>query len=428
MLLQFSCGNHRSIKDPITFSMVASKDETASIRLRQYNTNQIVRIAAIYGPNGSGKSNFVGAIEFAKKMIVNSLNHAPGVLLNQMPHKLLGKSIPSTYDFQFVADEIRYAYGFSITEGLIDEEYLYYFPNKRKTKIFERKGMNITPGNKYKRAFSLSEEALKENRLFLSCLAYYSRLKEVEKAFLFFSQEIVVYRTNVDEPRTNNWYEYSVELMEKNPNVKKAFVLFLKALDTGIEDVKAKTREIDTEELTKGMPGVLKNLFLSPEVSSGTVKNIETKVIYKNFETDLMTEESTGIRKLFQIVCPVLDILTTGKVLICDEIETGLHEAVVHKIIELFYEMSPEKFAQLIFTTHDTSLLDAKMFRRDQIWFTQLEPEYRATDLYSLVEIKNVRNNENLAKGYVSGKYGAIPVLNDSFKAFIESVTSLGEE
>ncbi|MCC8138852.1 MAG: ATP-binding protein [Lachnospiraceae bacterium] len=274
----------------------------------------------------------------------------------------------------------------------------------------------------------MSEEALKENRLFLSCLAYYSRLKEVEKAFLFFSQEIVVYRTNVDEPRTNNWYEYSVELMEKNPNVKKAFVLFLKALDTGIEDVKAKTREIDTEELTKGMPGVLKNLFLSPEVSSGTVKNIETKVIYRNFETDLMTEESTGIRKLFQIVCPVLDILTTGKVLICDEIETGLHEAVVHKIIELFYEMSPEKFAQLIFTTHDTSLLDAKMFRRDQIWFTQLEPEYRATDLYSLVEIKNVRNNENLAKGYVSGKYGAIPVLNDSFKAFIESVTSLGEE
>ncbi len=408
--------------------MIASKDDTASDQLRLYNGNHVVRIAAVYGPNGSGKSNFISAIEFAKNMVVNSMNHAPGVILNQMPHKLLGRSVPSTYDFQFVVNEVRYAYGFSIVNGLIDEEYLYYFPNKRKIKVFERKKMVITPGNKYKRSFTLSEEVLKENRLFLSCLANYARLPEVEKAFIFFTQDIVVYRTNVDEPRTNNWYEYSIELMERNPKVKNAFVSFLRALDTGIEDVKAKTEKIDTEEFTKGMPDALKSLILSPEVSSGQIKNIEAKVVYKNFETDLMTEESTGIQKLFQIICPILDILEKGKVLICDEIETGLHESVVHKIIELFYAMAPDKFAQLIFTTHDTSLLDAAMFRRDQIWFTQLEPASRGTDLYSLVEIKNVRKNENLAKGYVSGKYGAIPVLNDSFKSFIEDIESSGEE
>lgn len=422
MLLQFSCGNHRSIKEPVTFSMIASKDTTASVRLKSFGPNEVLRSAAVYGANGSGKSNFINAVEFSKSIIVNSLMFQPGTRINQMPHKLLNSSTPSTYEFQFVKDNIRYAYGFSILNGLIDEEYLYYFPNKRKLKIFERKGMTIIPGNKYKSAFELSKQVLKDNRLFLTCAASYSHIDEIEKAFLFFSQDIVVYRTAVDEPRTNNWYEYSIELMERNSGVKKAFIGFLQALDTGIVDIKAKTETVNMEELARSMPEPLKNLILSPEVSQGVTKNIQAKVVYKNFETDLLTEESTGIQKLFQIICPVLDIIANGKVLLCDEIETGLHESVVHKIIELFYAMEPEKFAQLIFTTHDTSLLDANLFRRDQIWFTQLRPETRSTDLYSLIEIRNVRKNENLAKGYISGKYGAIPVLNDSFKEFVENM------
>ena len=86
----------------------------------------------------------------------------------------------------------------------------------------------------------------------------------------------------------------------------------------------------------------------------------------------------------------------------------------MHKIIELFYELYPDKKAQMIFTTHDTSLLDAKLFLRGQIWFTQLTKE-RATDLYSLAEIRHVRKDENLARGYISGKYGAIPILNQNF-------------
>lgn len=100
--------------------------------------------------------------------------------------------------------------------------------------------------------------------------------------------------------------------------------------------------------------------------------------------------------------------------MVCDEIETSLHESIVYQIVKLFNEARKDLFAQLIFSTHDTSLLDSSLFRRDQIWFTQLDKQ-RATDLYSLVEIKNVRKTENLEKGYVSGKYGAIPMLNHSF-------------
>ena len=136
--------------------------------------------------------------------------------------------------------------------------------------------------------------------------------------------------------------------------------------------------------------------------------------MYDQFEVDLMTEESTGVKRLFQMICPIIDILNKGKILICDELEASLHESVIFQIVQLFQHYQKEKFAQIVFSTHDTSLLDSDLFRRDQVWFTQLNKE-RATDLYSLVEIKNVRKSENLAKGYVSGKYGAIPMLNKKF-------------
>ena len=112
------------------------------------------------------------------------------------------------------------------------------------------------------------------------------------------------------------------------------------------------------------------------------------------------------------MLCPIIDILFNGKILICDEIETSLHPNIVLEIIKLFKYSRKEEFAQLIFSTHDTSLLDLNLFRRDQIWFTELKPEDRSTDLYSLAELKNVRKDENVCKGYISGKYGAIPMLN----------------
>lgn len=141
---------------------------------------------------------------------------------------------------------------------------------------------------------------------------------------------------------------------------------------------------------------------------------VQAKLIYDKFETDLMSEESTGIKKLFELICPIIDIIDNEKILVCDEMETGLHETIVYQIVKLFYSARKDKFAQLIFSTHDTSLLDSSLFRRDQIWFAQLDKE-RATDLYSLLEIKNVRKTENLKRGYISGKYGAIPLLNKNF-------------
>lgn len=341
-----------------------------------------------------------------KGLVSNSINHQPGQGVFQAPHKLSAEKTPSEYSIQFVRNDIRYAYGFSVKENLIQDEYLYYFPNGRQVKIFERDGMVIKPGDRYKGVFDVSIGIVKENRLFLSCAANYSNVKEVEEAFLFFNTDIVVYN-----PEINNWTEYSIELMQSNKAIKQIFVDILRALGTGIKDVKVKLEKIKLGELTQELqiPDVLKGLIGGQEGN-----RIEAKVIYDQFEVDLMAEESAGVKRLFQMVCPILDILKEGKILICDELETSLHESVISQIVKLFQHYEKDKFAQLIFSTHDTSLLDTDLFRRDQVWFTQLNME-RATDLYSLVEIKNVRKSENLEKGYVSGKYGAIPMLNKAF-------------
>ena len=292
---------------------------------------------------------------------------------------MCAEETPSEYSIQFVRNDIRYAYGFSVKNHLIQEEYLYYFPKGRQVKIFERSGMEVRPGDRYKGAFDVSLNILKDNRLFLSCAANYSNVKEIEEAFLFFSMDMVIY-----DPEINNWTEYSIELMQNDHRIKEAFVGILQALGTGAKDVKVRSEKIDLEDLPQDLqlPEAFRSLIRKHES-----KIIEAKVVYDQFEVDLMREESTGIQRLFQLVCPMIDILNHGRVLICDELETSLHESLISEIVQLFQLYSKDKFAQLIFSTHDTSLLDADLFRRDQVWFTQLN-EQRATDLYSLVEIK----------------------------------------
>ena len=406
MLLEFKCSNHKSIKDKVSFSMIAGSDNTSEELLKEFGNFRILRSAIIYGANGSGKSNFINALAFMCELVNSSINYQPGQEVFQACHKLSTMETPSEYNIQFVRNDIRYAYGFSVKKNVISDEYLYYFPKGRQVKIFERKEMELKPGDRYKNAFDVSISILKNNRLFLSCAANYSNVKEVEEAFLFFNKDIVVYN-----PEINNWTEYSIELMQKNDMIKKAFVDILQALGTGIKDVKVKLEKVKLADLPQELqiPDALKTLIGSQEGN-----RIEAKVVYDQFEVDLMSEESAGVKRLFQMICPIIDILNQGKILICDEMENSLHESVIFQIVQLFQYYKKDKFAQLIFSTHDTNLLDSDLFRRDQVWFTQLNQD-RATDLYSLVEIKNVRKTENLKKGYVSGKYGAIPMLNRKF-------------
>ena len=363
MLLEFACSNHKSIRSEVLFSTLAGKDNAYEDKVYDFLGLGILKSAVIYGANGSGKSNFIDAISFVKNLVINSINHQPGQGIRQIPHKLDGYDTESSYKIQFITNGVRYVFGFSLKNMLVSEEYLYYFPNNRQTKIFERTGEKFSAGSKFRGKFSACKDVLKENRLLLSCAANFSSVQEVTEAFNFFSNEIVIYGPS----NQDNWMNYSLHQMNSNQKVKSAVIAFLSELGTGIEDIQVTIdqKKIDSSELPPFLSDDFKSIILQSNVDA-----ITAKVKYKSFETDLMQEESTGIRKLFAMLCPLIDIIVNGKVLICDELESSLHESLVYGLVKLFINTDTKKYAQLIFTTHETGLLNLDLFRRDQIWFT----------------------------------------------------------
>ena len=408
MLLEFTCSNHKSIRSEVFFSTLAGKDNKYEDRIYNMDGVRVLKSAVIYGANGSGKSNFIDAISFMKNLVMNSINHQPGQGIRQMPHKLEGFEKGSSYKIQFVTKGIRYVFGFSLKNMLVSDEYLYYFPNNRQTKIFERSENTFVAGSYFRGKFSACKDVLKPNRLLLSCAANFSSVQEVIDAYKFFSDELIIYGPD----NQDNWMNYSMYQMNSNPKIKAAVIAFLSELGTGIKDIHVSIdqKKLDATELPHFLSDDFKAFLLQNSVNA-----ITAKVKYEIFETDLIQEESTGIKKLFAMLCPLIDIIVNGKVLVCDELESSFHESLVYGLVKLFISTYTEKFAQLIFTTHETGLLNLDLFRRDQIWFTELTEKERATDLYSLAEIKNVRKEENFGKGYIAGKYGAIPMLNLNF-------------
>ena len=414
MLLEFSCSNHRSIRDEVLFSAIAGTDRTHAENIERVAGVGVLKAAVIYGANGSGKSNFIDAISFVKNLVSNSINHQPGQGILQTPHKLDGYERKSNYKIQFIVDGIRYAFGFSLKNMLVVEEYLYYFPNGRQTKIFERVGEEYSAGRNFRNRFNSCKDVLKPNRLMLSCAANFSSVDEVIAAYHFFNDELVIYSSANQE----NWMNYSLHQINANEQMKAIVLKLLDALDTGIKDIHVdiKKEDLDVSHLPPFLSDEFKKVLLQEKIDA-----ISAKVLYEGFETDLISEESTGIKKLFGILCPFIDIMVNGKVLVCDELETNLHESLLFGLVKQFVNMRGSKPAQLIFTTHETGLLNLDLFRRDQIWFTEIKLADRSTDLFSLTEIKNVRKDENFGKGYIAGKYGAIPMLNLNFANVISS-------
>ena len=284
----------------------------------------------------------------------------------------------------------------------------------RQTKIFERIGEDYSAGRSFRNRFNSCKDVLKPNRLMLSCAANFSSVDEVTAAYRFFNDELVIY-SSVNQ---DNWMNYSLHQINANEQMKEIVLKFMDALGTGIQDIHVdiKKEDLDVANLPPFLSDEFKKILLQKKIDA-----ISAKVLYEGFETDLISEESTGIKKLFGILCPFIDIMVNGKVLVCDELESNLHESLLFGLVKQFVNTRGSKPAQLIFTTHETGLLNLDLFRRDQIWFTEIKEEDRSTDLFSLTEIKNVRKDENFGKGYIAGKYGAIPMLNLNFANIISS-------
>ena len=382
MLLEFSCSNFKSIKEKVTFSAIATDNIKNEKFLKKFDDFRVLHTSVIYGPNGAGKSNIFKGIGFMRDLVIKSRENRPGEVLKQPTHKM-AQDKKSEFNIQFIINDIRYAYGFVLKDNLVDEEYLYYFEDKNTVKVFERKEGEVCLGEKFeenKVLLEIIENEIGDNKLLLSCIGDKSDIFEINNAFLFFKEYLVIQNSDVKTERKN-----CIKVMMESEKMRELIISVFREFDSDLKDIKIESSGENLDD-----------------------KDIRIKFVYDEFETDLYEEESTGINKLFDLVLPIVESFINGKVMIVDEIELNLHRNIAYKIINLFNTHLPNNSAQLIFTSHDISLLSLNLFRNDQIWFAQLGKD-RATELYSLVEIKNIRADENIAKGYIMGRYGAVP-------------------
>lgn len=416
MLLEYRCSNYKSIKDEVLFSMSASSDTEHSDKLIDFKKLKINKATAIYGANGSGKSSLLESCLFLTSLVSNKPSQ-PGDKILVIPHALSAIDEPTEFLIHFERKGIRYVYGISVTEDRVEKEFLYHFKVGRKAKIFDRVGEEYTFGTKYKSDLNKALSFQKENRVFLNTAANFTNNEDITNTFLFFKEDLVVNSPSF----MNNWREYSFNKINKNPEFKKKVVTAFNNLGIDIKDIKTESFNIPLhDELVENIPADIKEIIKS---SMGEEKTLYLKKVlfdYGIFSVDI-DRESTGIKRLFEVLCPLIDIIENDRVLLWDEIEMGLHSSILDTLIKIFLNEKYSK-AQLIFTTHDISLLNLDNLRRDQIWFTELDKEERKTDLYSLFDFKNIRKTDNISKNYIEGRYGAIPFIKTNLQSIQEEV------
>ncbi|MBQ8999968.1 MAG: ATP-binding protein [Clostridium sp.] len=409
MILEFRCKNYKSILDELVFSMLATKNNDKEESLLVNNTTRALPLSTIYGANGSGKTNVIKAISYLNYLVSNSNKIEPGDKILTFPHKL-SENKDTSISIQFICNGVRYAYGFILNEEKIVQEYLYHFKNNRQANIFERSNNSYNFGKSYKSSLNEIESKYgKINKLFLPIAAVWSNFNDITEVFDYLKNNIVI-NTSFNN---QSWLNYTLQSIKQNDSNKTAFITFLNSFGINLDDLEISIveEEIKYDDLPQELPEEAK-IFLS----TGKSVKKDVKLIYNNIQLDL-NEESRGIQKLFEIGGPILDVLSNGYTLIYDELETSLHPLIVENIIKLFMDPNCNKNnAQLIFTTHDTNLLNLSLIRKDQIYFVEKNSSLSSSTLYSLSDLKNIRKDENIESGYIKGKYGAIPFLiNSSF-------------
>ena len=408
MLLRFEVENHRSILDPVELSMIAVDEDRPATRGFDLLSERALTVAGIYGPNASGKSNVIEALAWLSSAVNRSLR-SWGPAVPRDPFRFgRGPASPSVYDVEMVADDVRYAYHLEVNDSEVLYETLHSYPERRRRLLFEREGLEI----EFRRGLgglAGTRELLTPTTLALSAAMRAnhpeiqpfgrhlsgigmrgvspSRMRRVTgrrapwpaslTEFLFIDQD-----SSKDESLRN-------ELPSSRSERDLALAL-LRFADLGIDGVQLEQDEQDEN-------------------------NVRVRLIHKAGEQDLpfeLADESAGTRMWFTLIGPMLDALRRGQILLFDEIDASLHPKLSARLLELFQDpMTNPRGAQLIFTTHDTSLLN--YLNRDEVWLTE-KGDNGATMLTALAEYggDKVRRSLNLEKAYLQGRFGAVPELD----------------
>lgn len=408
MLIEFSVTNFLSFKDKITFSMIASTDNALVDNVVEISNERILKITALYGANASGKTNLFKVLGTVSNMIKNSNYFSPNVALPIIPFKLDGETMnkPSEFEIKFLVDKVRYLYGFKADKENIYEEYLNYYPNGRPVKIFARKNINDYFFNSSdERILNDIKEKNTSNKFFLSTATNWN-YEKTKPAYDFITDKLGVIMSY--EQISN--YSYNMYYNDNDKELEMFALDFLGKADFNIKGYNVVEKKLNEDSLNR-MPSIVKPYF---SINSPIYK-INTKHIVNGSEYyfDIL-EESLGTQVVFSFIPVLKDALDNGKILIIDEFDKSLHPFIVKYFVEIFNDVEiNKKGAQLIFNTHDTNLLDLELLRRDQIWFTEKNNEDGSSMIYPLDDF-SVRKTENVEKGYLLGRYGAIPFLESN--------------
>ncbi|MFC9084995.1 AAA family ATPase [Nocardiopsis dassonvillei] len=445
MLLSFRVENHKSIREEQQLLLTPVYDDARP----QEAGWEATTVAGVFGANASGKSNLLDALSFMRDTVRWSMSHnEPGSGIQRHPFKLSAdaREEPSTFVVDLVIDGVRHTYGFGVDDERVVEEWLYSYPRQRRRVVFEREGEEFVFGDQSSGKLRQVKEITGQNVLFLTVAARASNA-EVEPAYRWFSESLVsATERSPDHPAWLRGGAASEERMT-------ALGRLLKSADTGIEAVElhqqgsgagpgtatakaalaarewsrlwamkqpSQDRRDDYESYVVPLPpggGKTSNYA----AFFGTLSRERTTLLFHHRGEESATpllweEESLGTRAFTTIGFDAQRALETGGVLVVDEIDASLHPYLSAKVISLFQdEEHNPKGAQLIFTSHDAALLGRvrgeEVLKRDHIWFVDKDDRGR-TSLYPLSDFRP-RGDDNRARRYLTGRYGAVPDVDD---------------
>ena len=425
MLIEFKFTNYRSFRDETVLSMEAMGLGTYKSCLIPFRNKRLLPAAAIYGKNGGGKSNVIRAFWLAVQFIRNAQRtqheNAPipvqPFLLNDT-----SRDEPTSFEFIYTIADVKYVYGFSATKKEIFKEYLYYAPKGQLSMVFERDHQNFMfRDNSEKKRRQLISEAVGPNQLYFA-IACTMNESACQKSMSWFRENIFFSRDYTDIP--SQLIEYS-----EKPDMLAAIKKYAENADVGIQDMNFEFRneEIKDASNTGDIPsGIVAALTQFAKALSDISNTSEIKLqrsevnatsYHKGLKSDgsealfelQLADESDGTRKLMALAPAIERALECGGLLLVDELEKEMHPLMVEMIVSKFQSQSINpNHAQIIFTTHDTELLNMNLLRKDQLYFADKSKKDGASELYSISELQTP-TNENIRKGYLLGKYGGTP-------------------
>lgn len=409
MLIEFRVENHRSVRGEQVLSLAAGRGgDPEDVRPRGVtgSPDPLLPTVALYGANASGKSNVLAALAFLRDAVAwSARSWSPDGGVPREPFGWDGGAeAPSLFEIQFLVDGVRYEYGFAADDEAFVEEWLYAWPLGRKQTWFERDRQEIKFGDMLRGENRVLAELTRPNALLLSTAAQvqHAQLQPIHRWIAAIQAEgVEPTPAGRFELTDAPWKRLGLAPKDRQLNLftgstgssrrRDALLALLRAADIGIDDV-------------------------SVEVGETFGKSRRRIVVRHGSGWLPLEQESHGTRTLFQLAAPLLETLASGGVLIVDELERGLHPLLALTLVRQFNDprLNPNN-AQLLFTTHDTNLLGTVLgepaLRRDQVWLTEKRPD-GSTQLYPLTDYQP-RKQENVERGYLQGRYGAIPFLGE---------------